>query len=72
MGQNSVREGKILTPNRKQVLKKKDSHAIEEVRKRVLYVEEHHGSIFQTIVGNSSQSQAHLDEFHGEFGQRGA
>lgn len=51
------------------MLKEKDSPAIEEVRKRVLCVEEHHGSISQTIVGNSSHSQAHLDEVHGQFGQ---
>lgn len=71
MGQNSMREGKILTPNRKQVLKKelKDSPAPEEVGKRVPCVEEHYGSIFQTPVGNSSHCQAQLDEVHGEFGQ---
>lgn len=69
MGQNSTREGKILTPNKKQVLKEKDSPAIEEVGKRVPYAEEHRGSIFQAIVGNSSHCQAQLDEIHGEFDQ---
>lgn len=49
--------------------KDKDSPATGAVGKRVPYVEEHHGSIFQTIFGDSSHSQADLDEVHGEFGQ---